>query len=130
MKKYSQFLAQTFCPLSFCAKLLFGHIQVFVVLGILIIQPFQLIPVFKKTNKKTLIIEHGLNQKSFPPHCSRAASLRCPGKIPLTSFCISCLEFLSPSSSVWASFFSFISPSFSFVSCSRASAVLPEVSVA
>lgn len=35
---YSHFLAQTLSPLSFCAKLLFGSIHTFLVLGILFLQ--------------------------------------------------------------------------------------------
>lgn len=53
------------------------------------------------------------------------------GKLPsLTWVSISFLELRSSSSKAWASFFSCIKPFFSFVICSRASAVLPEASVA
>ena len=38
----SHFLAQTLGPLSFCAKLLFGYIQIFLVVGILFLQSVQL----------------------------------------------------------------------------------------
>lgn len=42
LRIYSHFLAQTVSFLRFCAKLLFGYIQIFLVLGILFLQFFEL----------------------------------------------------------------------------------------
>lgn len=42
MRIHSHLLAQTLSPLSFCAKLLFGYIQIFLELGVLIPHFFKL----------------------------------------------------------------------------------------
>lgn len=132
MRIHSHLLAQTLSPLSFRAKLLFGYIQIFLELGVLILH------FFKLKNNSDKFCDHSQTHKQYQMLLETKISFSTDilskyflGKLrSLTWVSISFLEHRRSSSKAWASFFSCIKPFFSFVICSRASAVLPEASVA
>lgn len=130
MRIHSHLLAQILSPLSFRAKLLFGYIQIFLELGVLIPHFFKL----KNHSDKFCDHSHKQYQMLLETKISFSTDILSKyflGKLrSLTWVSISFLELRSSSSKAWASFFSCIKPFFSFVICSRASAVLPEASVA